>query len=464
MSTASPQPANEGLRQVSASQRVLAWALRPFSKVHPAEVAIVAVMTLAAFCLLTAYYLLKTVREPLILLEGGAEVKLYARASQALIMLGVVHVYGELARRFGRTKLLTTVFLFFISNLVLFAMLARTALHIGLAFFLWVGVFSYTVVAQFWALAADIYTDEQGKRLFPIIGAGSSIGGLAGAWLARWLVPFGPQVLMEAAVVILLACVVLIVWVQRRAVPGRLERAPVVQEEPLSQRSALQLMIHDKYLLLIAGLVVFLNWVNSSGEYLLDRVLLSAAAEAHLSGASAHTFIGAFKADYFGWYNLIGMLLQLFAVSRVLQLVGVRRALLFLPGFAFMAYSAAVIFPVLAVVRLVKIGENSLQYSLQDTTRHALFLVGSREEKFVGKTAVDTVAVRLGAIMSTLMVLLGTHLAWPTATFAAINVVLAVLWIGFVFAIGREHRRRSEAPLPQAAVSPSGEAVLSGAH
>ena len=75
-------------------------------------------------------------------------------------------------------------------------------------------------------------------------------------------------------------------------------------------------------------------------------------------------------------------------------------------------------------MRLVKIGENSLQYSLQDTTRHALFLVASRVEKFVGKTAVDTVAVRLGAIMSTLMVLLGTHLGWSTATFAAINVVL----------------------------------------
>ena len=121
--------------------------------------------------------------------------------------------------------------------------------------------------------------------------------------------------------------------------------------------------------------------------------------------------------------------------------MGVRRALLFLPVFALSAYGAAVAFPVLAVVRLVKIGENSLQYSLQDTTRHALFLVASREEKFVGKTAVDTVAVRLGAIMSTLMVLLGTHLGWPTATFAAINVVLATLWIVFVFAIGREHRR-----------------------
>ena len=83
-------------------------------------------------------------------------------------------------------------------------------MQIGLAFFLWVGVFSYTVVAQFWALAADIYTEEQGKRLFPIIGGGSSVGAVVGALLARRLVPFGPHVLMAAAVVILLACVALI--------------------------------------------------------------------------------------------------------------------------------------------------------------------------------------------------------------------------------------------------------------
>jgi AAA family ATP:ADP antiporter len=456
MSTAAPEPGSHGLAPATAlSRRLLARALRPFSRVHPAEVAIVAAMTLAAFLLLTAYYLLKTVREPLILLQGGAEVKLYARAAQALIMLGVVHVYGELARRFGRSKLLTIVFLFFISNLVLFTILARTSLQIGLAFFLWVGVFSYTVVAQFWALAADICTDEQGKRLFPIMGGGSSVGGVAGALLATRLVPFGPHVLMGAAVVILLACVLLIGWVQRRATGGGGGPKAAVREEPLSREGAFQLLIRDKYLLLIGGMVVLLNWVNSSGEYLLDRVLLSAAAEAQASGGSAQAFIGAFKADYFAWFNTLGMLLQLFAVSRILTLVGVRRALLFLPGFALLAYSAAAIFPILAVVRLVKIGENSLQYSLQDTTRHALFLVASRVEKFVGKTAVDTVAVRLGAIMSTLMVLLGTHLGWSTATFATINVVLAMFWMGFVFAIGREHRERSEGsevPMPVGAV------------
>src|SRR5690348_3896050 len=109
----------------SQLHRVSARMLRPFSRVHPDEVVIVALMTLTTFLLLLAYYLLKTVREPLILLQGGAEVKLYARAGQAVLMVGVLHVYGELARRVGRIRLLVTVFLFFVSNLAVFAVLAR---------------------------------------------------------------------------------------------------------------------------------------------------------------------------------------------------------------------------------------------------------------------------------------------------------------------------------------------------
>jgi AAA family ATP:ADP antiporter len=429
----------------SRASRLLSVLFRPFSKVQPAEALVVAVMTLSAFMLLTAYYLLKTVREPLILLQGGAEVKIYARAGQAALMAVFVHFYGELAKRVPRLKLLLIVFAFFISNLALFALLAGTSLQIGLAFFLWVGVFSYTIVAQFWGLAADLCSEEQGKRLFPIIGGGSSVGAVAGAALAKQLVPFGPQVLMATSVAILLLCGALIAWAGRRPLTSTSASEAKVAEEPLSRQSAFELLLNDKYLLLIAGMVVFLNWVNSSGEYLLDRTLLVAAQQAQAQGIRPQDYIGAFKADYFGWYNLIGVLLELFAVSRILRLVGVTRALFVLPCFALVAYGSAFFVPVLAVMRLVKIGENSLQYSLQDTTRHALFLVATRVEKFVGKTAVDTVAVRLGAVMSAAMVWLGARNGWSTATFAIINVVLAGFWLAFVLAIGREHARRSAA-------------------
>jgi len=436
-------------------RRTLARILRPFTKVHPEEAATVVLMTVAAFLMLTGYYLLKTVREPLILLEGGAEVKLYARAGQAVLMIGVVHLYGELARRVGRMKLLMIVFLFFISNLAVFATLARAHVAIGLPFFLWVGVFSYTMVAQFWALAADIYDEEQGKRLYPIIGGGSSVGAVAGGLFARVLVPFGPAALMGTAVVILLACASLIGVIERRArrVPAR--QAAPHPDEPLAAESAWALLARDRYLWLIAGMVVLLNWVNSSGEYLLDRTLLAAAKQATTNEAGLQVFIGAFKADYYIWYNSIAVGLQLFAVSRILRVIGVRGALYVLPWFALVAYGSAMFFPVLAVMRWVKIGENSLQYSLQDTTRNALFLVTSRVEKFVGQTAVDTIAVRIGAILSAVMAMLGKHYGWSTSTFAAINVSLAAAWIGFVVLIGLENRQRTAAIAPALVEQPA---------
>src|SRR6185436_18760342 len=240
-----------------------------------------------------------------------------------------------------------------------------------------------------------------------------------------------------------LACVALIVVIERRAQSLPVMRDEAHPDEPLAVQSAWHLLARDRYLWFIAGMAIFLNWVNSSGEYLLDRALLVAANEAVAHGTSARTFVGVFKADYFVWYNSIGVGLQLFVVARILKVIGVRRALFCLPGFALVAYGSAIFLPVLAVMRVVKIGENALQYSLQDTTRHALFLVTSRVEKFVGKTAVDTIAVRVGAILSGVVVFTGSRLGWSLRTFAALNVGLAAVWIAFVVLIGREHRRRS---------------------
>src|ERR1700686_3940864 len=126
------------------------------------------------FCLLASYYLLKTVREALILSEGGAEVKSYASGVQAIMLLLIVPAYGALASRVNRIRLINGVMLFFVSNLMVFHELAARGVHVGVAFFLWVGVFNLMVVAQFWAFANDLYTQERGQRLFPLIGIGGS--------------------------------------------------------------------------------------------------------------------------------------------------------------------------------------------------------------------------------------------------------------------------------------------------
>ena len=428
----------------SKTDRALAALLRPFAKVEPEEAVTASVLTLTVFLLLTAYYLLKTAREPLILLHGGAEVKSYAAAGQAILLLVFVQVYGVVAKRLGRMRLLLSVYLFFASNLVIFALLARTSFPVAVPFYLWVGVYNYTSIAQFWAFASDVYSPEQGKRLFAVLGIGSSVGAVAGAQFAKALVPYGPQALMAGAAVLLLVCSALLVWINAR-VEARGKKAETAsvslpEEKPLAQESAFSLLMKDRYLLLIAALTLIINWVNSNGEYILDRTLLAAVGSDH---AHAMTFIGKFKADYFSWVNIIGVLLQLFAVSRILDKLGVRAALFFMPVVAFGGYTLMLLAPVLSLIRIAKVAENSLDYSVQNTARQALYLVTTRVEKYVGKTAVDTFFVRLGDVFSAVIVWLGVKLSLSTQVFAALNLSLILLWIIVVVFIGREHQRRS---------------------
>jgi len=439
------------------SSRLLSRLLRPFAAVEPAEAVGVSVLTLTVFLLLTAYYFLKTAREPLILLHGGAEVKAYAAAGQAVLLLGVVRVYAALARRVGRIRLIASVYLFFAANLVLFAMLAQAQVDIGVPFYLWVGIFSLTAMGQFWSFANDVYSAEQGKRLFAVLGIGSSIGAVAGALIAKRLAFAGPAVLMLGAAAILVLCVGLFVFVERRY--ARVARGSGARdaEQPIAVQNAFGALLNDRYLMLIAALTLLLNLVNSNGEYMIDRMLVSAATAAAAEGMDKTEFIAAFKADFFGWVNLIGVLLQLFAVSRILARIGVRNALFVLPAVAFASYSLMAVAPILALVRIGKIAENSLDYSLQNTARQALFLVTSRSEKYVGKTVIDTLVVRVGDVLSASLVWIGAQLALPIAAFAALNLTFIAAWVLALLAIGREHARRSLArPAPMLTPEPLG--------
>src|SRR5262245_16106738 len=164
--------------------------LAVFAPVKRSEVVTVAILTVNVFVLLTCYYVLKVVREPLILLGGGAELKAYASAGQAVLLLAVIPAFGWLSSRVGRVRLLTTIQLIFIGCLVGFYALAHLHAPIGLAFYLWLGIFNVLVVSNFWSFANDLYSEEQGKRLFAVIGIGASLGAIVGA--------FAPQLLHRA--------------------------------------------------------------------------------------------------------------------------------------------------------------------------------------------------------------------------------------------------------------------------
>lgn len=443
--TASPSVSDAeavSARSTSTRDRWLSRLLRPFGHVEPNEALSATLMALNVFLLLTAYYLLKTAREPLILLQGGAEVKSYASAGQSMLLLVVVRVYSELARRFGRMTLVASVYLFFAANLVLFAILARSDVRLGVAFYLWVGIFNITAISQFWSFANDIYNPQQGKRLFGILGIGSSVGAVAGASLAKRLAALGPSSLMLVAGGVLVVCVGLFFIVHRRMLHISTARDRAAAD-PIAEGAGIKDMLQSKYMILLGALMLLLNCVNSNGEYLLDRTLLDTLQADGLEHQAAMTFIGQFKADFFWWVNVIGVLLQLFVVSRIMQYFGVRKALFVLPFVAAVSYGTLLALPVLALIKVGKIAENSLDYSLQNTARQALFLVTSRPEKYVGKNIVDTLIVRIGDVMSAGLVWLAAQLALPAKALAALNLGLIAGWVLVLIAINHEHRRRS---------------------
>jgi ATP:ADP antiporter, AAA family len=441
--------------------------LRPFADVRPGEAASALLLASTLFLLLTAYYLLKVVREPLILLSGGAEVKAYAAAGQALLLLPVLRLHGAVARRVGRLALIATVLLFVASNLGVFAGLFRTGVPIGLAFYLWVGTFNYLLVATFWSFATDVYSAEQGKRLFAIVGLGSSIGALAGAALASWLLKrLSPPDLMLVAAGILAFSLIPFALVDR----GARRRSPVTGErgaesERLTGAGGFQALLQDRYLLMVALLTFLANWVVFSGEYVLDRTLVDFARSASHGVMDPARFVGQFKATYFWWVNLIGVVGQLFIVSRVLKHLGVGPALLALPLLSMLGASGILVLPVLGLIRVAQTADKSVEYSLQTTALNALYLVVSRDAKYKAKAVIDTFVVRFGEVCAAVAIWLGVHGGLPIRGFAALNFLLGAVWFWVALRVGALHRARSgEASVRPAVPSPErpARAALAG--
>ena len=416
-----------------------------FATVRPGEGLTALLLMLNVFTLLTAYYIIKPVREALILGEAGAVVKSYASAGQAVLFLLIVPLYGLLASRVSRVWLINGVTAFFISNLAIFFILGRLGVAVGVVFFLWVGLFNVMLVAQFWAFANDVYTQKKGERLFGVVGIGASMGAILGAWLASQLFePLGEYAMMLVSAALLGASMILTNWVHHRekfAAAARAASKSELAERPLGSGGGFQLIFRSRYLLMIALLVLISNCVNTTGEYILGQTVednaKTSAAGSPDQDVAQKSYIGQFYANFYFWVNLIGAGLQMFLVSRIMQHLGTGAALFFLPVIALGGYAVLALAPILSLIRIAKIFENSVDYSIQNTARHALFLPTSREAKYKAKAAVDSFFWRTGDMISAALVFAGTQLALGTRAFAAVNVVLVLVWLGIALAIVR---------------------------
>jgi len=421
-------------------------ALSLFTDVRAGEGVGALLLALNVFYLLAFYQILKIVRDALILSESGAEAASYASAGMAAVLFLFVPAYAAFAARVNRVWLICSVTIFFASHLLIFYALGAAGVKIGIAFYIWIGVFNNVAIAQFWAFANDLYTNERGKRLFPLVGVGASLGALVGAALTAYFFKgMGPYRAMLIAAFGLLVPVALTIIVHRRE-GRRKEPTTAEAEKPVGGGSgAFQLVFKERYLLLIAMMVLVYNLVNTLGGYILNTVIAQEAARRVAAGltdgASEAAIIGTMSGTVQTMVNLLGLVLQAFFVSRIFKYIGVRGALLILPAIAATGYTAIALIPTFLAVQWTKVFENGTDYSIQNTTKQALFLPTSREAKYKAKQAIDAFFVRFGDMLQAGVVFVGVQLALTVSGFAVINIVLTAVWFLIVVGIRREHKK-----------------------
>ncbi|MGD8700149.1 MAG: MFS transporter [Gemmatimonadales bacterium] len=494
--------------------------LRLVTDVRPGEGATAVLLALNIFLVLAAYYVIKPVREALLGEGAGTSGKAYMYAAIVLLLAAVVPLYGRVANRMPRRRLINVVTVFFAANLILFFIVFQLGIPLfaqGVVFFLWVSIFNVMVIAQFWAFANDVYSREEGERLFPIVAFGASFGAVMGSVISGAAISlFGIYWPLMVAAAILVASLAVTNYVDNRerrvkeadlpsslttgAVPAASQEIPVAEiraalsgeidvrdvqrtltgeisvadvrrameedEGPTAEtrdvkaeleetargvdlagaESPFRMVLRCRYLLMIGFLMMLLNWVNTGGELILTDVVNEAAetavAAGRAGGLTVGEYIGTFWAGFFGGVNLLGLMLQLFVVSRIVKYLGVGFALLILPVISLGAYSLIAFYPILVYVRWAKTAENATDYSLQNTVRNMLFLPCTREQKYKAKQVVDSFFHRAGDVLVSVTFFIGTtFLTMETRHFALFNIGLVVFWLMLATLIGRQYRR-----------------------
>ncbi len=446
-----------------------------FADVRPREGVTCLILVSNIFLILAAYYLIKPVREGWLAItdiEGFTklEIKAYSAFAQSLLLIAILPLYARLAARWTRRKLILRVGGVFALVLLGFwlsqpGLLLGGLKFVGIFFYLFVGIFSVTLVAQFWAFCSDIYGPERGARLFPVIAIGAALGSTLGSWIGEKLVRL-PAIdafdLILIALVPLATGLALAAWTDRRGTYG--DPSPWTTErweQPAAPENdgPYALILRHRYLTMTAIMIMVFTWVVTSGDNILfgivqERIsedLATLAADPQTFSMALNEATTRFYSDLYFWINLLTLLLQAFVVSRILSAGGMQAMLFTTPFISLAAYASMAFVPILGLIKIMKVAENSSSYSIHNTARHMLWLPTSKEMLYQAKPTVDTLFVRLGDGLAAMTILIGTRLFGLSSTgFVIINIFLVLLWISISAYLHREHDRwRAAAANPQ---------------
>ena len=390
------------------------------------------------FSLLAAYYVLRPLRDEMGI-AGGVKNLPWLFTATFVVMLAAVPAYGALVAKLPRRLFIPIVYHFFVANLVVFWALLETGVDragVARVFFVWVTAFSLFAVSVFWSFMADVFTSEQGKRLFGFIAAGGSLGALTGPLVTVSIVgAIGPTNLLIVAAVLLEGAVLC----ARRLELREKEHASPAEDERLggSWIAGIVMILRSPYL---AGTAAWLFCLSLGGTFLYLQQAGIVSEYSPDPAVRTRIFAGIDLT-----VGLLTLLFQFVATGPFLERFGVGRGAAVLPlvlaaGFAVLAYA-----PVLAVVVTFMALQRTANFALSNPSFQLFFTVLDREEKYKAKNVIDLVVFRGSDATASWLFTALRGMGLPASAVSLCVVPVAIACIVLALALGRAQERRARA-------------------
>lgn len=414
------------------------------------EIAAVAWSFAYFFCVLSSYYILRPIREAMAVGSGPNTIP-YLFIGTFVASLIASSIFGFIASRFPRRVFLPWIYLFFVINILIFWGLFtnyidtdRDTIWLGRAYFVWLSVFNLFVVSVFWSFMADIYTREQGRRLFGLITSGGSIGAIIGGAATSYIVTdIGRQNLFPIAAVVLSLAIVCIFqlrhWVAHEHEEDINETAE--SEEPLggSAFSGISHVFKTPYFLGIGASSVIASLLGTALYMWLAFLVDSEIADPDKQVQ--------FFSNMNVVQNIIAMLAQMFLVKRVVQRFGIGRSLALMPALSIIGFVVLALDPTLIGVAVLTVFRRGLGFGFTKPSTDMLYSVVSPEDKYKAKNFIDVPIYRAGDLVGTwtIKLLMAPIIGLSWVTVSAFMIPFAAIWTAISLWLGRDYRRRAKA-------------------
>ncbi len=389
------------------------------------------------FALLAGYYVLRPLRDQMGI-AGGVKNLPWLFTATFVTLLAAQPLYGALVARLPRARFIPIVYHFFVANLILFWVLLTFEIEtviIARVFFVWVSVFNLFAVAVFWSFMADLFTSEQGKRLFGFIGAGGTAGALLGPIITIWLsVPLGPVNLMIAAAVFLELAVFCVYRLERAAL---VHTGPKAKVESIggSAFAAIPELVRSPYMLGIGAWVALLSYA-ATVIYFEQAHIVSEAVKT--AGLQTRIFASIDLA-----VSLLTLVTQLLVTGQLLKRVGTGLAAAALPAVYIVGFAALAVMPTLIVVVTVQVVQRWMNFAIANPARQLFFTVVSREAKYKAKNLVDVVVYRGSDALSGWIFDSMQAFGLKLGAIALCSLPVVAGWFILSVGLGRAQERRS---------------------